>query len=121
MSPWLAIQGGRWHSTDAISNPTPQFDFESIDNLLQEIIPRESEWAEHFAANAIRPFLIVYEDFVQVPLSCLLGILNSLDIDQPTSLELPEARFQRLSKELTEAWVERFREEKQVGWWAKFW
>lgn len=116
----MAIQSGRRHSTDATSNPTPQYDFASIDNLLQEIILRELKWAEYFADNAIRPFLIVYEDFVQDPRSCRLDILNFLDIDQPTSLELPEPRFQRLSKELTEAWVKRFREEKQSGWWARF-
>ena len=116
MSHWLAIQRGRWHSTDAISISTPQFDFESIDNLLQEIILRESIWAEYLADNGNFPFLLVYEDLVQVPLSCLLDILNFLEIDQPTSLELPEARFQRLSNELTEAWVRRFRQEKQSGW-----
>ncbi len=117
----MAIQSGRRRSTDATSNPTPQYDFASIDNLLQEIILRESIWAEYFADNGNFPFLIVYEAFVQYLRSCLLDVLNFLDIDQPTSLELPEPRFQRLSNELTEAWVKRFREEKQSGWWARFW
>ncbi len=121
VSHWMAIASGRWHSPDAVNNPAPAYNYDAIDHLLQELIMREAVWAEFFAVKDIRPHVIVYEDFVQQPSSTLRGILEYLDIALPAGFAAPTPRFERMADELTEAWVQRFRREKQADWWTQFW
>lgn len=121
VSHWMAIQSGRWHSTDSLRERNPKYDFAAIDHLLQEIVIRDAVWAEYFAGNCIKPKVIIYEDFVQDLHGTLVGILRFLDIDLPSELELPSPRYEGLAGDLSEEWLQRFRREKQSGWWRQFW
>lgn len=121
VSHWLAIQTGRWSSADAVHNPNPLYDFAAIEHLLQEIIMREATWAEYFSENRIRPFVITYEDFVRHPAATVGAILDYLDIKRPADFTPPTPAYQRISDSHSEAWVQRFRREKQRDFWTEFW
>ncbi len=121
VSHWMAIQTGRWSSQDVVENSTPRYDFAAIDHLLQEIMIREAVWAEYFAENSIQPYGIIYEDFVAHPAATVRAVLDCLDIERPTDFKVPAPRYQRLSNDLSEAWVQRFRQEKQRDFWTQFW
>ena len=121
VSHWMAIQSGRWHSTDAISNPNPVYDYAAIDHLLHEIAIREAVWAEYFASNRIKPKVMVYEYFVQSLLETLVEILRFLDIDFSANLTTPAPNYGRLIDDISEEWLMRFRQEKQSGWRRQFW
>ena len=49
----------------ATAPKVPEFNFEAIDALLQEIVLREAALEEFFAEAGTRPFVVVYEDLVQ--------------------------------------------------------
>ena len=117
----MAIQSGRWSSFDEITNSAPEYDFGAIDHLLQELIFREAVWAEYFAQNNIRPHVITYEDFVQDPPALVNDILAFLKIESVADFKIPSSEYQRLSKALTDEWVERFRHGKQSDFWTEFW
>ncbi len=121
VSHWLAIQSGRWSSLDAADNPAPRYDFSAIDHLLQEIILREAVWAEYFSQNGIHPCVITYEDFVEQPADTVCAILDHLEIERPADFTPPAPAFQRISSDLSETWVQRFRREKQRDYWTQFW
>lgn len=121
VSHWMAIQSGRWSSLDAVNNPTPRYDFGAIDHLLQEIIMREAVWAEYFSQNGIQPYVITYEDFVEQPAATVRAILDHLKIERPADFRPPAPAYQRISSDLSEAWAQRFRCEKQRDYWIQFW
>ncbi len=121
VSHWLAIQSGRWTSDDAPSAAKPSYNFAAIDMLLQEIIFREAVWAEYFASNGIRPFVITYEDFAQAPSAAVKDILDFLEIDRPANFLLQVPRSAKVGGALAEEWTQRFRREKQAPFWTEFW
>ena len=121
VSHWMAIQSGRWHSTNAISKAKSVYDFAAIDHLLGEIVIREAVWPEYFASNRIKPKVMVYEDFVQSLHETLVEILRFLDIDFSANLETPAPNYGRLIDDISEEWLMRFRQEKQSGWRRQFW
>lgn len=121
VSHWMAIQSGRWESYNEISNPNPEYKFESIDYLVQELVIREAVWAEYFTQHQIVPHMIVYEDFVQQKEATIRGIFDFLEIDLPASYTLPDSMHKPTANALSEEWVQRYRAEKQKDWWATFW
>ncbi len=121
VSHWMAIQSGRWHSPDSVSNPTPEYLFEAIDHLYQELPIREAVWGDYFSQHSITPHIVVYEDFVQDMEGTVSGILDFLDIEMPASFNVNPPSLQPTANNLTEQWVQRYREEKQKDWWATFW
>ena len=121
VSHWRAIQTGRWSSLDAVSKPAPRYDFAAIDHLLQEIILREAVWAEHFSEHGILPLVITFEDFVEQPAATVCAILDFLEIERLPDFKAPEPAYQRISDARSEAWVQRFRREKQRDYWKQFW
>lgn len=121
VSHWMAIQSGRWSSLDAGDNAEPRYDFAAIDQLLQEIILREAVWAEYFSQNGIRPFVITYEDFAQQPAATVCAVLDHLQIERPADFTPPAPAYHRISSDLSEAWAQRFRREKQRDYWTQFW
>lgn len=121
VSHWMAIQSGRWHSPNEISNPNPEYKFESIDYLVQELIMRDAVWADYFTQHQIVPHVIVYEDFVPQKEATIRGIFDFLDIELPSSYTLPDSMHKPTANALSEEWVQRYRAEKQQDWWTTFW
>lgn len=121
VSHWMAIQSGRWHSPDTINNPTPEYIFDAIDHLAQELPIREAVWGDYFSKHNITPHIVVYEDYIRDMENTVRGILDFLDIEIPTSFTVKTPQLKPTANELSEEWVQRYREEKQKDWWAKFW
>ena len=121
VSHWMAIQSGRWHSPDTISNPTPEYIFDAIDHLVQELPIREAVWGDYFSDYKITPHIVVYEDYIRDMEGTVSGILDYLNIEIPASFEMKAPKLKPTANALTEEWVQRYREEKQKNWWTKFW
>lgn len=121
VSHWMAIQSGRWHSPNHASNPQPEYNFDAIDHLVQELVIREAVWGDYFATHHITPHVVVYEDFIQDKQQTIHNILDYLDIDRSESFTINAPTYQRLANDLSETWVQRYRAEKQQDWWATFW
>ena len=76
---------------------------------------KETSWQEYFTDGSIGPCVVVYEDFIRAYEETVVRILNFIDIPAPHDLELRAPRLQKQADELSEDWVERYRDLKQSG------
>lgn len=114
-----ARQTGIWHQRrrDPLSNSTdPQFDSELIDRLLEEIVLREAAWQDFFEQAPVTPHVVVYEDFVADYQGTIVKILELLDIPHGEDLHIPDTELVKLADELSDQWVERYRQYRQEEW-----
>jgi LPS sulfotransferase NodH len=123
ISHWKAIQSGRWHSPDDAPHTPPEYKFEAIDHLVQELVIKEAGFQAFFAAGDIQPYVVVYEDFVTNLNGTVRGILDycGIDYNSDTLPDYETTQLRRLADDLTEEWVDRYRREKQTDWWTTFW
>ncbi|MCA1567900.1 MAG: Stf0 sulfotransferase family protein [Acidobacteria bacterium] len=94
----------------------PEYNFEKIDSIVQEIIKREAAWQDYFAASGVQPFSVIYEDFVLDYEGTTRRILQHLDIDIPAGADLSRRELQKQAGPLSDEWVQRYLQEKQTGW-----
>ena len=73
----------------------------------------DAAWAEYFAAWQIKPLTIVYEDFIDDYAGTVAHILRYLEVSDPYVLDATAITLARQADSLSEAWVQRYREEKQ--------
>lgn len=121
---YWAIQTGEWVWTDESlpkTSQSPEYHYESIDHLLQEILIHEAIVQEFFTEIGLKPFTVVYEDFVDRVEETVRAILSHLKIDIPTNHQFREQKSRIPQIPLLEEWVHRFRDEKQQGWQTKYW
>jgi LPS sulfotransferase NodH len=103
-----------WAEMEPVRDPS--YDFAAIDRLLQLVVLHEAGWQSFFAAHAITPFVVVYEDFVHRYGATALDILDFLAVPHPGDLAVPEPKLMRKQADaLSEQWVERFLQEKAAG------
>jgi trehalose 2-sulfotransferase len=121
VSHWLAIQSGRWHSPETAANHQPEYRFEAINSLVDDIVIREAGWDDFFSANGIKPHIVIYEDFTDRLAATVQGILDYCNIQESPQLNFETTMNQRLADSFSEEWVQRFRHEKQKDWWTRFW
>lgn len=81
---------------------------------------REAGIQEFFAEGKIIPLTVVYEDFIQRYEQTVRDILDFLGLDG-SSVKIAPAYFSQTSDEVTEQWVQRFRQEYQVDWTHQGW
>ena len=116
---WRAIQSGEWHrrhdESASDTDMTDSYDFDAIDQLLNESVLREAGIQELFGEASIVPLTIVYEDLLHDPLPTFRRILSFLGIEGCATIPF-NASFDRLADPISEAWAQRFRTEKQAGW-----
>jgi LPS sulfotransferase NodH len=114
---WKAAQTWVWASTEDEPpdlGKAPEFKFEAIDHLVQEVVLREASWQEYFAACGISPFVVVYEDLVSAYEDTALQALDYLGIPVPPDLVFGERKLKKQADELSEEWVMRYRDIKQA-------
>lgn len=121
---WKAIKSQEWHRVHGTA-PQPNdvaegYSFEAIDHLLAEAAMREAAIQEFFAEGRIVPLTVVYEDFVAAYEKTVRDILRWLGLDSDGAMIAAPA-FERLSDDVSEEWVQRFRREKQAGWANRGW
>lgn len=119
---WMAIQTNQWSSEQAYRpEREPEYKFEAIDHLVDELVVREAAMQEYFDVCGVKPLVCVYEDFVDAYEETARMILDFLGVQAPGALVFGERRLKKQANARSEEWVQRYREEKQAGWWTKFW
>jgi LPS sulfotransferase NodH len=66
------------------------------------------------------PFTIVYEDFIQEYEKTVRTVLEFLELDT-IGVEIPPPQLAQTADNITEEWVQRFRQERQEGWVYRGW
>ena len=75
---------------------------------------REAATQDFLAEAGVIPLTITYEDLVQDHAGTIRAILQFLGVPEG-SVEIKLPHFERLADEVSEEWVQRFRQEKQRG------
>lgn len=112
-----ARQTGIWRAHDNSFNETERklvFNHEAIDRWIKYIIDQEFAWQEYFAEANITPFTLVYEDFYQFPEETVRHVLDYLHIPVPANWELGEIKESKLADEISEQWVQKYRQHMSV-------
>ncbi len=91
----------------------PEYNFDAIDYLVQEIVFHEAAWQAYFSQYEITPFTVIYEDLVQHYEKTAIRILDWLKISYPDNLVFGERRLLKQADSVSEDWVERYRVEKE--------
>lgn len=121
---WKAIQSQEWHSRSGRTPPSidlsEAYSFDAIEHLYQQASMREAGIQEFFAEGNIVPLTIVYEDFIQQYEETVRDILDFLALDQ-SAVRIAPPYFSRTSDEVSEQWVQRFRQEVQSHWPNRGW
>jgi LPS sulfotransferase NodH len=121
---WKAVQSGEWHraqGTQPIQTDLSEaYSFDAINHLLVESVLREAGMQAFFSEGGIQPLTIVYEDFIDDYAGTFQRVLAYLGFEDK-SVDVPAPGFEKLADDLSEAWVQRFRRERQAGWKNRGW
>jgi trehalose 2-sulfotransferase len=106
---WWKAKGTRvWHDDD---EPLADavFDYDAIDERVRLAREQTESWRRWFAANAIAPLPVVYEQLVTDPEGVARQSLSFLGADVVGDRVL-RTRTRRQADELNEQWIRRYRE-----------
>jgi len=121
---WKAMQTNEWarpKGERSISEPQLHYNFAAIDHLANESLLREAAWQAYFWEWQVRPLVLVYEDFIEDHAGAVARVLDFLRVQE--SYILPEAAITLVKQadQVSEEWVQRYREEKQRHWTHRAW
>jgi trehalose 2-sulfotransferase len=129
VSLWKAVQTATWRqeksgasdegaiadsaNPDASDGHGPRlkFHFHAIEHLLDQILANEACWDAFFEHCGIKPYVIVYEDFVDNYEETAIGVLRHIGAEAPESFSF-ERRMERQTDDLNRLWAQRFSELK---------
>ena len=131
---WKAIQTDTWHrkkSKGKVKNNISgvkqeqlvfddKYNYEAINQLLFESIFREAGIQEFLAERNIVPLTITYEDFINNYEGTVKNILDYLNIETE-NVNISPPFYEKLADDISEKWVQKFREESQEEWDNKGW
>jgi trehalose 2-sulfotransferase len=121
---WKAIRTEEWHretgQPTAAVELADAYSFDAINHLYTECSMREAGIQEFFSEACIVPLTVVYEDFIQTYTETVHRVLDYLGLENGgVSVEPPH--YAQLADDISESWVQRFREERQQGWDHRGW
>lgn len=114
---WRAIETNTWAWTDdkqPIPEREPSFNYKAIRNLEKEIVTHEAAWKNYFEGCQIKPYVVIYEEFVPRYEETAREVLRFLDIPIPSDLKFAERKMKRQSDDLTEKWVEAYYQQQKM-------
>lgn len=121
---WRAIVSGEWHRQHGEKpqehDIVDKYKFDAINHLFTECSIREAAMEEFFSEEGIVPLTIVYEDFILDYEGTVFKVLEYLNIPSDNVIVSPPA-LDRLADDVTEKWVQRFRQERQKDWERASW
>jgi LPS sulfotransferase NodH len=121
---WKAIKTAEWHRLAGVPpklvDLRDAYSFDAIHHLYCECSMREAGIQEFFAEGNIVPLTIVYEDFIQEYEKTVRKILAFLRLNV-IPLEISQPALAQTADDISEEWVQRFREELQEGWRNRGW
>lgn len=94
--------------TSSLVKNVPTFSFEQIDFMIHEFEVQELEWQKYFAANGIKPFVVIYEDFVAKYEETAVHILNYLKLPAVNEVKFAPRLMIKQANEESEQWVQRY-------------
>lgn len=117
VSLWKGLQTCIWWQRVGEPIPVlekePEYNFDAIDYLVQEIVFHEAAWQTYFTQYDITPFTVIYEDLALHYESTALRIMDWLNISYPENLVFGERRLLKQADIVSEDWVQRYRAEKE--------
>lgn len=112
-----AQQTGLWHiapdgtEIERLAPPQePQYDFKRIRDEVARLGAYDEDWNTWFAAQAITPLMVVYEQLEADPATTLRAICEALGIPSPQQHEVRPG-VARLSDATSKEWVRRYRQD----------
>lgn len=116
---WRAIVSGEWHRNYGEKpqehDIADKYNFDAINHLIIDSAMCEAAIEDFFSESGIVPLTIVYEDFIQNYEGTIMKVLEYLEL--PTdNINVAPPFFDRLADDVSEQWVQRYREEQQKGW-----
>lgn len=114
---WRAVETNTWAWTGdkkPIPEKEPSFNYEAIRNLEKEIVTHEAAWKNYFEVCQIKPYVVIYEEFVPRYEETARDVLQFLDIPIPSDLKFAERKMKRQSDDLTEKWVEAYYHQQKL-------
>lgn len=116
---WKAIKTQEWHrrsdEVPKVVDLSNAYDFEAIHHLYDECSMREAGIQDFFAEGNILPLTLVYEDFIQEYEKTVRKVLAFLELDT-IGLSISSPVLVPTADDISEEWVQRFREDCQKGW-----
>lgn len=121
---WRAIRSGEWHrrhgEIKSNADLSADYSFDAINHLVSESILREAALQELFDEAKIVPLTITYEDMVYDASATVRSVLTYLGYEDCATIHFA-TDLERLSDDISEEWVQRYRREKQVNWQSRGW
>jgi LPS sulfotransferase NodH len=121
---WRAIMSGEWHRQHGDkpqeSDLSDKYNFDAIRHLYIESSMREAALEDFFTEAGIVPLTIVYEDFILDYEGTVRKVLEFLNIPS-AHVPIAPPSHDRLADDVSEEWVQRFREELQQDWKNRAW
>jgi LPS sulfotransferase NodH len=111
---WWKVRADAPANGDALS-PAPPFNYEQIDHWVTRLADFESSWRRHFEKAGVTPFEVAYEDFLGSYETTVVSILRYLELSITDGLTVAPPRLERQADEVTQAWVRRYQEMRQVS------
>ncbi|HEY0317784.1 MAG TPA: Stf0 family sulfotransferase [Solirubrobacterales bacterium] len=127
VSLWKAVQTATWREDQAQAKaasvedegsppyrsfleeqrPQLRFHYRAIDHLLDQILAEEKSWDAFFEHTAIKPILLLYENFAADYETSTMHLLDRLDLAPPEDFAF-EPRMKRQSDRVNDDWVRRY-------------
>lgn len=121
ISLWKAVQTQAWkldedeHPGEKVAHRPLTFHFGAIDHLKRQLEASEAAWQQYFTQNNIKPFTVVYEDFVPTYEETARQILSYLDVPAPDKVLPGPRRMKQQADALSEQWVQLYHDQRRAG------
>ncbi len=109
-----AIQTERWSSEQSGLNVQPEYNFDQLAKLKSRLEREYGKWDAFFDRHSIVPLTLTYEDFAVDDESIVAAVdacLDYLGVASGSNLAIKPLTLKRQSDELSQQWIERFRQE----------
>ena len=113
VSGWKAMGTGKWTDGQAVTGE-PRFDPDGIAARVRRIEEHNEAWRRFFAANAIDPLRVTYEELAADPAFEARRVLALVGADVPGDLPIA-AVTERQADAVNEDWIRRYRELGRPG------
>ncbi|BBH23282.1 hypothetical protein Back11_46270 [Paenibacillus baekrokdamisoli] len=121
---WRAIVSGEWHRNYGEKpqehDIADKYNYDAINHLIIESTMCEAAIEDFFSESGIVPLTIVYEDFILDYEGTVMRVLEFLNIPLE-SIKISPPSYDKLADDVSELWVQRFREDSQKGWETRKW
>ena len=110
----IAIQTEDYVSTVLKPGPSSKltFNFNRIDFLYYRILAAEDAWHRYFIQSGVKPFRVVYEEFIANYDETVGSILDYLRIRIPANHSFARPKLKKMANDTNEEWVQRYNEMK---------